>query len=78
MYAVTFVPDATGKDGAFSVVETEQLQHEGMMNLLAYMRGDNSKNKVTLILYLAQTFDAADGIKQGLEMVIKLRDEKNG
>jgi hypothetical protein len=49
-----------------------------MMNLLAYMRGDNSKNKVTLILYLAQTFDAADGIKQGLEMVIKLRDEKNG
>jgi len=55
MYAVTFVPDATGKDGAFSVVETEQLQHEHMTAFLKMKAGMESPlcERAELILFIS-------------------------
>jgi hypothetical protein len=74
MYAVTFVPDATGKDGAFSVVETEQLQHEHMKAFLAYLRGDKNNalcHRAELVLFISRDYETASGMCTAFQNMLR-------
>jgi hypothetical protein len=61
MWLVTFVPDASGKGGAFSVVENDQIQTEHAKAFFAYSRGESHAlcKRAELVLYVGHDRDIA-------------------
>ena len=73
MWAVTFVPDRVGKNGAFSVVEVSQLTTEHSLAFAKRMRDQPSPlcERAELILYIGNQDTAS-------EICTKLQDNLRG
>ena len=73
MWAVTFVPNATGKDGVFSVVTVEQLTQEHGMAFYKRQAGMISPlcDRAELILCIAESEVNARNLCTGLQNSVR-------